>query len=390
MIARLLAKYQSVGLITLSLLVGAIMTFIALPVLTRLYSVQDFGEYGIALAVVSVLSTVANLRLDQALLIAEEQEKKSLIFEGSIFSLILTLISGLVLSFIFHLDIVAAICSGVLANTLIQSLYNYKFAAHAEYFCAGLNIFRSLIVIAVQLSLPLLMRIALIDSYMISSVIMIIAVLSYILKNQLYQISWQVFKNYKDFIYSNTPHALLNSFSHNLPYYVVSHFIGVQAMGFYAIVERTLRVPINLISQTLRQFFIRLFKTTPTNKPALKSSVLLSLVSLPLFAIFFVLPESLYLWIFGKEWVGISQYFQILALGYWAIFCNPPSSAYLVARRNSKALFKLQIVELCIKLVLFAALYLLFSNKLYMLLAVPVALIFYNFAILYVVWRSKV
>ena len=390
MIARLLAKYQSVGLITLSLLVGAIMTFIALPVLTRLYSVRDFGEYGIALAVVSVLSTVANLRLDQALLIAEEQEKKSLIFEGSIFSLILTLISGLVLSFIFHLDIVAAICSGVLANTLIQSLYNYKFAAHAEYFCAGLNIFRSLIVIAVQLSLPLLMRIALIDSYMISSVIMIIAVLSYILKNQLYQISWQVFKNYKDFIYSNTPHALLNSFSHNLPYYVVSHFIGVQAMGFYAIVERTLRVPINLISQTLRQFFIRLFKTTPTNKPALKSSVLLSLVSLPLFAIFFVLPESLYLWIFGKEWVGISQYFQILALGYWAIFCNPPSSAYLVARRNSKALFKLQIVELCIKLVLFAALYLLLSDKLYMLLAVPVALIFYNFAILYVVWRSKV
>ncbi|ATO19204.1 hypothetical protein BS636_05770 [Acinetobacter sp. LoGeW2-3] len=390
MIARLLAKYQSVGLITLSLLVGAIMTFIALPVLTRLYSVQDFGEYGIALAVVSVLSTVANLRLDQALLIAEEQEKKSLIFEGSIFSLVLTLISGLVLSFIFHLDMVAAICSGVLTNTLIQSLYNYKFAAHAEYFCAGLNIFRSLIVIAVQLSLPLLMHIALIDSYMISSVIMIIMVGLYILKNQLYQVSWQVFKNYKDFIYANTPHALLNSFSHNLPYYVVSHFIGVQAMGFYAIVERTLRVPINLISQTLRQFFIRLFKTTPTNKPALKSSVLLSLVSLPLFAIFFVLPESLYLWIFGKEWVGISQYFQILALGYWAIFCNPPSSAYLVARRNSKILFKLQVVELCIKFILFAALYLLLSDKLYMLLAVPVALIFYNFAILYVVWRSKV
>ncbi|KGT47516.1 oligosaccharide flippase family protein [Acinetobacter sp. ANC 7454] len=366
------------------------MTFIALPVLTRLYSVQDFGEYGIALAVVSVLSTVANLRLDQALLIAEEQEKKSLIFEGSIFSLVLTLISGLVLSFIFRLDMVAAICSGVLANTLIQSLYNYKFAAHAEYFCAGLNIFRSLIVIAVQLSLPLLMSIALIDSYMISSVIMIIVGVLYILKHQLYQVSWEVFKNYKDFVYANTPHALLNSFSHNLPYYVVSHFIGVQAMGFYAIVERTLRVPINLISQTLRQFFIRLFKTTQTNKPALKSSVLLSVVSLPLFAIFFVVPESLYLWIFGKEWLGVSQYFQILALGYWAIFCNPPSSAYLVARRNSKVLFKLQIVELCIKFILFAVLYLLLSDKLYILMAVPVALIFYNFAILYVVWRSKV
>src|SRR5690554_1004195 len=99
MIAKLFAKYQSIGLITLSLLAGAIMTFIALPVLTRLYSVTDFGAYGIALAIVSVLSTVANLRLDQALLVAEEQDKKSLIFEGMVFSTAIALISALVISF---------------------------------------------------------------------------------------------------------------------------------------------------------------------------------------------------------------------------------------------------------------------------------------------------
>ena len=270
-----------------------------------------------------------------------------------------------------------------------QSLYNYQFSAHKEYFCAGLNIFRSLIVVVVQLSLPLMMQISLVNSYNLSSVIMIVAVLLYLLKHQLYQGSWQAFKHYKDFIYANTPHALMNSFSHNLPYYVVSHFVGVQAMGFYAIVERTLRVPINLISQTLRQFFIRQFKHTESNQTAFKSSILLSMVSLPLFALFFVLPESLYLWIFGSEWGGISTYFQILALGYWAIFCNPPSSAYLIAKRNSQALFKLQIIELIMKCGLFAGLYAVFDNKIYMLLAVPVTLIFYNFAILYVVWRNK-
>ncbi|MCA4797983.1 oligosaccharide flippase family protein [Acinetobacter towneri] len=389
MIARIFAKYQSIGLITSSLLVGAIITFIALPFLTRLYSVQDFGEYGIALAVVSVLSTIANLRLDQALLVAEEQDKKSLIFEGMMFSTGIVAVSAIILSFIFNAAVVVAICSGVLANTLIQTIYNYKFAAHAEYFCAGLNILRSLIVVLVQLGLPLLMSISLVNSYSASSLLMLLFILIYIVKNQLYQVSWQAFKHYQDFIYSNTPHALLNSFSHNLPYYVVSHFVGVQAMGFYAIVERTLRVPINLISQTLRQFFIRKFKTTDSNQSALKASLLLSLVSLPLFAVFFILPESLYLWIFGSEWVGISSYFQILALGYWAIFCNPPSSAFLIAKRNSQVLFKLQIVELIIKFALFAGLYVLFENKIYMLLAVPVALIIYNFAILYVVWRNK-
>ena len=389
MIAKLFAKYQSIGLITLSLLAGAIMTFIALPVLTRLYSVADFGAYGIALAIVSVLSTVANLRLDQALLVADEQDKKSLIFEGAVFSTGIAILSGIVISFILNVEMAAAVATGVLANTLIQSLYNYQFSAHKEYFCAGLNIFRSAIVVAVQLSLPFVMQISLVNSYNVSSIIMIVAVLLYLLKHQLYQVSWQAFKHYKDFIYANTSHALLNSFSHNLPYYVVSHFVGVQAMGFYAIVERTLRVPINLISQTLRQFFIRKFKDVHSGKNALKASVLLSLVSLPLFALVFVLPESLYLWVFGSEWVGISSYFQILALGYWAIFCNPPSSAFLIAKRNSQVLFKLQIVELMIKFALFAGFYAVFADKVYMLLAAPVALIFYNFAILYVVWRNK-
>ena len=389
MIAKLFAKYQSIGLITLSLLAGAIMTFIALPVLTRLYSVADFGAYGIALAIVSVLSTVANLRLDQAQLVAEQQHQKSLIFEGAVFATVISLLSAGVLSWFFDGPMIWAICSGILANTLIQSLYNYKFSVHAEYFCAGLNIFRSLVVVVVQLSLPLWMNTSLVGSYAVSSLIMLLIVVLYILKNHLYTVSWQAFKHYKDFIYSNTPHALLNSFSHNLPYYVVSHFVGVQAMGFYAIVERTLRVPINLMSQTLRQFFIRKLKHAHTNRQALQSSVILSLISLPFFAVFFVLPESVYLWAFGHEWVGISTYFQILALGYWAVFCNPPSSAYLIAKRNSQVLFRLQIVELILKFVLFAALYTMMNDKIYMLLAVPVALIFYNFSILYVVWRAK-
>lgn len=387
-IKALVSKYQSIGLITSSLLVGAIITFIALPFLTRLYSVHDFGQYGVALAIVSVLSTIANLRLDQAQLVADDADQKSLIFEGSVFSLIFCVLSAGVLSFFFDSSMILAICFGVLSNTVLQSLYNYKFAHEAEFFCAGLNIYRSLIVVVAQLSLPLLMSISLVNSYAVSSVIMLFTVLFYIAIHGLYQVSWSSYKNYKDFIFSNTPHALLNSFSHNLPYYVVSHFIGYQAVGFYSIVERTLRVPINLMSQTIRQFFIRKFKHADSPREALKSSVFLSLISLPFFALFFVLPESLYLMIFGQHWVGISLYFQILALGYWAVFCNPPSSAYLIAKRNSQQLFKLQIVELIIKFTLFAALYMLIDNKMYMLLAVPASLIFYNFAILYVVWRN--
>ena len=384
---HLARKYQSIGLITLSLLVGAIMTFIALPFLTRLYSVHDFGQYGVALAFVSVLSTVANLRLDQAVLVAKTEHQKGLIFESSVFSLLFCTVIAVVIAYVYNAEMAIAIALGVFANTLIQSVYNYKFAHEAEWFCAGLNIFRSITVVAVQLILPLIFTINLLNSYSVSSLLLAVVLLFYVLSQRLYEVSWQIFKNYKDFIFSNTPHALLNSFSHNLPYYVVAHFVGFQSVGFYSIVERTLRVPSNLMSQTIRQFFIRKYKNQNTPREAFKSSIFLSVLSLPFFAIFFVLPESFYLLIFGQEWVGISLYFQILALGYWAVFCNPPSSAYLIAKRQSNMLFKLQIVELVIKFILFVGLYGLCADKLYMLVAVPVALIFYNFSILAIVWR---
>lgn len=385
----LITKYKSIGIITSSLLISAVITFIALPFLTRLYPVRDFGEYGVALAVVSVLSTVANLRLDQALLVAKDDDKKSLIFEGSFFSLIFCIFSAVILYFIFNIDVVFAICTGVLSNSLIQSVYNFKFSQEHEFFCASLNIFRSAIIVITQICFPMFMEIKLVNSYNVSSLIIIFAMLLYILKNRLYQINWLSFQNYKDFIFSNTPHALLNSFSHNLPYYIVSHFVGVHAVGFYSIVERTLRVPITLMSQTIRQFYIRNFKQEQNTYTALRSSMFLSIVSLPFFLIFLVLPESLYLLVFGEEWIGISLYFKILALGYWAVFCNPPISAYIIAKRKSEVLFRLQIVELIIKFLLFLLLYFFVTNKVYLLFAVPISLVFYNFSIMIFVWSTR-
>lgn len=385
----LINKYKSIGFVTFSLLLGAIITFIALPFLTRLYSVHDFGQYGVALAIVSVLSTVANLRLDQAQLVASNSDQKKLIFEAFIFSLILCLIIGFLLNFFLTLRMVLAICFGVFLNSLFQSFYNYNFSCEMEKFCAILNILRSFIVVIVQLTLPLFLSVNLIESYTVSSILMIILILVYILYNKIYTVSFNTYKNYKDFIYSNTPHALLNSFSHNLPYYAVSSFLGYNITGYYSIVERTLRLPINLMSQTIRQFYIRQFHTKNDVNEALKSTILLSIVSFPFFCIFFILPEKFYIFIFGNEWLGISKYFKILTLGYWAIFFNPPISGYLIANRKSSILLKLQFYELLIKISLFFIGFILFENKDYILYIIPLSLIFYNLSILLAVIRMK-
>jgi len=385
----LITKYKSIGVITSSLLVGAIITFIALPILTRLYSVKDFGQYGVALAIVSVMSTIANLRLDQAILIAQENEKKSLISESIILTVLFCMLSSLVMVFIFSPLMILAINFGVFSNIIIQCVYNYNFSIEDERFCAVLNILRSLIVVTIQISFPFFYEANLLASYSVSSLFIIFLLFIYVCKYKLYSFNFSTFKNYKDFIFSNTPHALLNSFSHNLPYYVVSHFLSYQVAGFYSIVERTLRLPINLMSQTVRQFFIRKFNLEGNYKEALKSSLFLSVVSLPFFLIFFILPESLYVLIFGSEWSGISTYFKILTLGYWAVFCNPPISGFLIAKRRSDILLKLQVVELVVKMLFFVLIYTLLDDKNIMLYAIPLSLIFYNFSIYFAVGKMK-
>ncbi|MDQ9022757.1 oligosaccharide flippase family protein [Acinetobacter sichuanensis] len=386
---QLIAKYKSIGVITSSLLIGAIITFIALPILTRLYSVKDFGQYGVALAIVSVMSTIANLRLDQAILIAQIDEKKTLIFESLVLVILFCIFSTGVMAFFLDPLMIFAINLGVIANVIIQCVYNFNFSIEKENFCAALNICRSLVVVSIQVAFPFLYDANLLTSYSISSLLIILSLLIYIYYQRLYLVSFSTFTNYKDFIFSNTPHALLNSFSHNLPYYVVSHFLSYQVAGFYSIVERALRLPINLMSQTVRQFFIRKFHTDGSSQEALKSSLFLSLISLPFFLIVFILPESLYTLVFGKEWIGISKYFQILTLGYWAVFCNPPISGFLIAKRRSDILLKLQVVELVIKILLFVLLYSFLDDKNNLLYVIPLSLIFYNFSIYFVVWRMN-
>lgn len=183
------------------------------------------------------------------------------------------------------------------------------------------------------------MNISLVGSYAVSSLIMLLYRRALYSEKSLYTVSWQAFKHYKDFIYSNTPHALLNSFSHNLPYYVVSHFVGVQAMGFYAIVERTLRVPINLMSQNPSPIFYSAnLKHAHTNRQALQSSVILSLISLPFLQYFWYYLKVFICGLLAMNGLVFQPISKFLALGYWAGLCNPPSSAYLIAETKAAKL----------------------------------------------------
>jgi len=82
-------------------IVPGIVGFISIPVITRIFSPQDYGNYSLAMATVMVLTTLAGW-LPMAIIRfypAYERDKKLDLFYGNI--LRLTLISVLVITFVF-------------------------------------------------------------------------------------------------------------------------------------------------------------------------------------------------------------------------------------------------------------------------------------------------
>ena len=394
MLIGLINRYKSIGIITGSLLITAIISFMALPFLSRFYTVEDFGVYGLALSIVSVVSTVSSLRLDQAILIANKNDKASLVVSGMLIAFLISFICFIALFFFKELYFCIAVALGVFASSIFQLIYSYNFSENKEYYCGFLNLYRSSSLIVAQLAMPFFLDTPeLIYGIYFQSVLLVILSISVIFRLlKVSQINLSKVFEFKDFVLINSPHALLNSFSHNMPYYFISFFLGSKAVGYYAIVERILRLPINLVSQVVRQFFIRDFSKIENDdidrKKSLKAVLFMSLISAPFFLFLIFIPESIYLTILGGQWSGIKGYFVILALGYWAVFCNPPVSAYIIAKRQSKWLLRFQIIELFIKIFLALLIYFIYGQSLLILLSISVALLIYNALNIYFVTKG--
>lgn len=91
-------KYiRSVGVLAGGTAVSQVITILALPLLTRLYSPEDFGILAIYVAIVSIVSTVSCLRLEIAIPLPEqEQDAASLLVLALLSSVFFGLLSLLI------------------------------------------------------------------------------------------------------------------------------------------------------------------------------------------------------------------------------------------------------------------------------------------------------
>ena len=168
--------------------------------------------------------------------------------------------------------------------------------------------------------------------------------------NQLFleNIRWEKIKagikRYKDFPLYSAWGAVLNTFSWQLPIFLLSVFFSSTVVGYYALGNRVLQVPMNFIGISLGQVFFQRASVAKNegNLSHLVEVTFERLVKLGLFPslIMATVGQQLFVSIFGESWAEAGVYMQILSLWTFFLFISSPlSTLFFVLERQELGLY---------------------------------------------------
>jgi len=315
------------------------------PILTRIYTPEDFGVFALFLAITGVFSVVASGRYELALMLPRKEEDAINIFSlGMIIILLLTSFLFLFI-FLFHqylLDILQneeigywlyfiPIAFFLVGLFNLLSYYNNRQKNYKDI--ANATIVKSVVLAVVQLTVGFFKAGAsgLISGQIISTLFANLKLFKNIVKDKellskvskVKMIAWA--KRYKDFPKYQAPHAMLNTFSSYLPVYMFTPFFGLGVVGLYALSTRIVLTPMMILAgasakvynQKVTQLYNEKGDAYGFTVRLLKS--LLKKIVLP-FLIIIIFAPDIFAFVFGSEWREAGVYTQILAPWLWMVF----------------------------------------------------------------------
>ena len=331
------------------------------PILTRIYTPEDFGVYALFVAIASIFGSIASGRYEMAIMLPKKDENAINIVA---LGFIITVFISLVL-FVFVLlfdDYLTKLLNneeiGLWLYFIPIAVFFIGFFNILSYFnnrkkhykdIARATILKAIVLSIVQLSIGFLKvgATGLISGQVISNMFANMKLVKNITKNKILISSINktkiiaLAKKYKDFPKFSMPAILANSLSQNLTNILISSFYNVTTLGFYSLVQRVLGVPSALVGSAIGQvFFQQATQEKQETGKAIKTfdSTLkkLTIIGLLLFGTLFFTVEYLFVFIFGEKWRIAGVYAHILLPLFFIRFLSSALSAILIVFEKQK------------------------------------------------------
>lgn len=313
------------------------------PILTRIYTPEEFGLLALFVAITVILGTIANARYELAITLPEQEEDA--IEVASLGVVIASFFSVLLLvPFVFLNEQI----TNLLDNTQISfwlycvplvvwfiGLFNVLSFLNTRYknyqHIAKAHIYKSVALVGVQLILGLFKAgsAGLILGQIAASLSSVYRLANPINKQQLIkamrntQCLWLKAKRYRRFFIYMLPASLMNALSSNMLSLAIPVLFSMKTLGMYSLAQRALGAPSAIIGSSISQVYLqqaseeknKTGKVVTAFRETLKKLVLLALVFfLPLYFV----VEDLFALLFGESWREAGVYAQIL-IPYFAV-----------------------------------------------------------------------
>jgi len=322
------------------------------PILTRIYSPEDFGLLALFLAILSLFSVGVNAGYEKAVMLPTKEEDAINLFALGILINIGISLTLLVVILLFNDSITKMLGNNDISMWLyfipltlfFTGLFNIlnSYNNRKKYYkdIADATVVKSFVMAIIQVGVGFLKAGAtgLISGLIISQFFANMRLFKNIISDKTLLLSItkkrmvSLAKFYKKFPQFSLPSALANVLSGHLSNILISIFYSVATLGYYSIVQRMLGIPSALIGQSIGQVYYeegvreknRTGKAEEVFHNTLKKLVLLGL---PIFVVLFFVIEDLFAFVFGEEWRLAGSYAKVVVPMFFIRFVVSSLSA---------------------------------------------------------------
>lgn len=357
--------------------VGQIMTAAAAPLLSRIYSPDEFGLLGVFAATAAIFGNIAALKYELAIVVPKSEGDAV-----NVFALGVAVVVGMALVTAGLVGIFGDPFSNLLRSPGLRpvlwylpfhvlvfgiyqvlSYWNTRCGQFARQ--AASRMCRSAGTVATQIACGLAQvpSNGLVIGQLTGQAVALAALAIQFARDDLSRVRnnlspskiLDTARQYIAFPRYNTPQTLVNSISQTIPAFLLGTLFGPTVVGLYWFTHRLLYMPIDLITQSVRQVFFHrashLYNSGGDVWALLwRATAGLCLIGMLPTLIILVGGSSLFGFIFGEDWAPGGAYARWLMLWFFFAFINAPSVMLIPLYNLQKLHAVYELFLLCMRI----------------------------------------
>ena len=384
------------------------------PVLTRLYTPENFGVFSLFSAICLSITTLATFRYELAIVLPKSSRHAKFLLYICTFILCITTIITTILCHVYATELSTLLNSPTLAPTLsylpisifllgLIQVLSYWHLRHKHFKLLAKNKFQqSLWLTSIQISAGFFTftsnEIGLILGFLISQIftaLFLFTKTDFFNKSSLPSKvqSFLLIKKYSNLPILNGTNAIVDAIRINGINILIAMLFSNSLLGQFALAWRMLQAPVSLINGALSQVSFQTLAQLEKSQIyefSLRSIKISFIAGIIPFTLIYIFSPTLFPLIFGQNWNIAGEIAQALCPWLFLnLITSPLSSIFIVIKKQKQALFFSTIYAACPLWIIFKSNNDLLTTIRYSSLCMTTLLLFYILMVLYYTNQAK-